>query len=148
MTVATTVEPSYTLYEAAGSLLLVSVQFRFDARSWRRPARSALSAPPGPACVAVCGPSVDRVKSANSSVVVFVGLQHRSCPPWKVEKNTPEWAPGSGSVTWQTFLPSLQTVIEPVETFVSCSIECHLPSAGKVQFPRHRSAPNPEPDAV
>jgi hypothetical protein len=96
----------------------------------------------------VCGPAVDRVKSANSSVVVLLGLQEVSWPPWKVEKNTPELAPGIGSVCWQTFLPSLQTVIEPVVMFTNCSIECQLPSAGKVQLPRQRSAPNPEPDAV
>jgi hypothetical protein len=65
-----------------------------------------------------------------------------------VEKKMPELAPGIGSVTWQTCVPSLQMVIEPVLMFTCCSMECHLPSAANFQLPLHRSAPYPEPDEV
>src|SRR5215475_3149697 len=58
--------------------------------------------------------SVARVKSANSAVVVFVGLQDRSCPPWKVEKNTPDTGEAKVCLVVQTLWPSLQMVTSPL----------------------------------
>ena len=71
--VATTVEPAYTLYDAAGSLLFCSVH----ESAMLDPLVALAVTPLGEAGVVgfvLCGPAVARLKSANSAVTVLLGL--------------------------------------------------------------------------
>jgi hypothetical protein len=71
--VATAVEPSYTLYDAAGSLLFCSVH----ESAMLDPLVALAVTPLGEAGVVgfvLCGPAVARLKSANSAVTVLLGL--------------------------------------------------------------------------